>query len=59
MPLIAVIDDPRVMEKILRRLAAWRDPTAGPSPPGAPRPYAYEPYGDVDPTADYENVLTD
>jgi hypothetical protein len=32
---------------------------AGLSPPGAPGPYTYEPCDDVDPTPDYENVLTD
>jgi hypothetical protein len=59
MRVIAVIDDPRVVEKILRHLGAWHDPPAGLSPPGAPGPYTYEPCDDVDPTPDYENVLTD
>ncbi|MEI6781362.1 MAG: hypothetical protein WCQ21_10635 [Verrucomicrobiota bacterium] len=40
-------------------LGAWHDPPAGLSPPGAPGPYTYEPCDDVDPTPDYENVLTD
>jgi len=40
-------------------LGAWHDPTAGPSPPGAPRPYTYESCDDADPMPDYENVLTD
>ncbi len=35
------------------------DPPAGPSPPGAPGPYPYEPCADGDPTPDYENVQTD
>jgi hypothetical protein len=53
------IDDPRVVENILRHLGAWHDPPAGPSPPGATGPYTYEPCRDVDPMPDYENVLTD
>ncbi|MGO9202132.1 MAG: transposase [Limisphaerales bacterium] len=59
MRVIAVIDDPRVVEKILRHLGGWHDSAAGPSPPGAPGPYTYEPCDDVDPAPDYENVLTD
>jgi len=59
MRVIAVIDDPRVVEKILRHLGAWQDPPAGLSRPGAAGPYTYEPCDDVDPTPDYENVLTD
>jgi hypothetical protein len=47
MRVIAVIDDPRVVEKILRHLDAGRP--AGLSPPGASGPYTYEPCGDVDP----------
>jgi len=49
MRVIAVIDDPRVVEKILRHLGAWHDPPTGLSPPGAPGPYTYEPCDDVDP----------
>jgi hypothetical protein len=37
MRVIAVIDDPRVVEKILRHLGARHDPTACPSPPACPR----------------------
>jgi hypothetical protein len=59
MRIIAVIDDPRLVEKILRHLGAWHDPPASLSPPGAPGPYTYEPCDDVDPAPDYENVLTD
>jgi hypothetical protein len=69
MRVIAVIDDPKVTEKILRHLGAWHDPPAGRSlgagrpaglsPPGAPGPYTYEPCDDVAPTPDYENALTD
>ena len=59
MRVIAVIDDPRVAEKILRHLSAWHDPPPRPPPQGLPRPYTCEPCGDVDPTPDYENVLTD
>jgi hypothetical protein len=32
---VAVIDDPGVVEKILRHLGAWHAPPAGLSPPGA------------------------
>ena len=59
MRVIAVIDDPQAVEKILRHLGAWHDPPVGVSPPGGSRPYTYEPGGDVDPMPDYENVLTD
>ena len=47
---IALIDHPRVVEKILRHLGAWHDPPAGLSPPGTAGPYTYEPCDDVDPT---------
>jgi len=69
MRVIAVIDDPRAVEKILRHLGAWHDPaaclpqprrrSAGLSPPGATGPCTYEPCDDVAPTPDYQNVLTD
>jgi hypothetical protein len=59
MRLIAVIDDPRVAEKILRHLGVWHDPPPRPPPQGLPGPYTNEPCLDVDPTPDYENVLTD
>jgi hypothetical protein len=59
MRVLAVIDDPRVVEKILRHLGAWHDPPARPPPQGVRGPYTYEPCDDVDPTPDYENVLTD
>ena len=59
MRVIAVIDDPRLVEKILRHLGAWHDPPARLPAPGAPGPYTYEPCDDVDPAPDYENVLTD
>jgi hypothetical protein len=59
MRVIAVIDDPRVTEKILRHLGAWHDPPPRPPPSAVPGPYTYEPCDDVDPTPDYENVLTD
>ena len=57
--MIAVNDDPRVVEKMLRHLGAWHDPPAGPSAPGAPGSYTYEACDDADPMPDYENVLTD
>jgi len=59
MRVIAVIDDPRVVEKILRHLGAWHDPPARLSPPGTAGPYTYEPCADGDPMPDYENVITD
>ena len=59
MRVIAVIDDPRVTEKILRHLGAWHDPPARPPPQGVRGPYTYEPCLDADPMPDYENVLTD
>jgi hypothetical protein len=49
MRVIAVIDDPRLVEKILRHLGAWHDPPARLPAPGAPEPYTYEPCDDVDP----------
>ena len=59
MRVIAVIDDPRAVEKILRHLGAWHDPPAGLSPPGDGASYTYEPCDDADHTPDYENALTD
>ena len=59
MRVIAVIDDPGVVQKTLRHLRAWHDPPACPPTIGAPCPYTYEPCDDVDPLPDYENVLTD
>jgi hypothetical protein len=58
MRVIAVIEDPRLVEKILLHLGAWQDPPARLPAPGATGPYTYEPCDDVDPTPDYENVLT-
>jgi hypothetical protein len=59
MRVIAVIDDPRVVEKVLRHLGAWHDPPASLSPPGGSGPYTYEACNDVVPVPNYENVLTD
>ena len=59
MRVIAVIDDPRVVEKILRHLGAWHDPPPRPPPPGAPGALHLRTVHDVDPMPDYENVLTD
>jgi hypothetical protein len=58
MRVIAVIDDRRVVENILRHLGVWHDPPSRPPPQALPRPYTYEPCQDVDPMPDYENVLT-
>ena len=59
MRVIAVIDDPRVTEKILRHLGAWHAPPAGLSPPPGAGPYTWELCLGDDPMPDYENVLTD
>ena len=58
MRVIAVIDDPGVVEQIPRPLGAWHDPPAQLSPPRGSGPYSYEPCAE-DPMPDYENVLTD
>ncbi len=58
MRVIAIIDDSRVAKKILRHLALWHDPPARPPPQDLPS-YTYQPCDDIDPTPDYENVLTD
>jgi hypothetical protein len=61
MRMIAVIDQPKVIEKMLRHLGLWSGllPPTGPGPPAPPNPLRYEPFDDVDPTPDYENVLCD
>jgi hypothetical protein len=59
MRVIAVIDDPRVVKKILRHLGAWHDPPARPPPLDGSGLYTYEPCDDADPMPDYENVLAD
>jgi hypothetical protein len=58
MRVIAVMDDPRLVERFLWHLGAWHEP-GGLSPPRAAGPYSYEPCDDVAPTPDYENALTD
>jgi hypothetical protein len=55
---LAVITNPNVAEKILRPLSLSHDP-AGLPPPNHSGPCTYEPWEDVDPTPDYENILTD
>ena len=50
MRVIAVIDDPRFVEKILRHVGGWHDSPHRPPPRGAPGPYTCEPCHDVDPT---------
>jgi len=63
MRVIAVIDQPAVVEKILRHPGLWSGtpPLAlARSPPGAADgTWTREPCDDVDPMPDYENVLTD
>ena len=58
--MIAVIDQPRVIEKILRHLGLWSGPSkvARPSP-DSQRTWHYEPCDDAVPMADYQNVFTD
>jgi len=58
MRVIAVVDDPRVVERTLRHGAAWHDPPPRSPPPNGSGPYTYEPCDDVDPTPDNENALT-
>jgi len=62
MRVIAIIDDRRVTEKILRHIGLWTDPqplSQARPPPNTPGPWTYEPFQDVDPRPDYENVITD
>ena len=59
MRVIALIDDPRLVEKILRHLGVWHDPPARTVPSGLPGPYTREACPDFEPMPDYENVLTD
>lgn len=59
MRVIAVIDDPGVVKKILRHLGAWHDPPSGQPSHCAPGLCTYEPCDDVDPMPDYENGLSD
>ena len=56
---VAVIDDPTVVEKILRHLGVWHDPPSEPLARADPGSWTYEPFADVDHTPDYENVITD
>ena len=61
MRVIAVIDERRAVEKILRHLGLWSGTPlvrTGRDPP-ASGPWSSVPYEDVDPMPDYENVLTD
>ena len=48
----AVIDDRRLVQKILRHLGAWHDPPAGLPPPRATGHFTYQPCGDADPMPD-------
>jgi len=62
MRVIAVIDQREVVEKILRHLGLWsggaRLVAARAPPDTAAGPWIREPFDDVDPMPDYENVLT-
>ena len=58
MRVIAVIDNPAVVERILRHLGLWSGSAARP-PPGEAGEWTRHPCEDVDPTPDYENVLCD
>jgi hypothetical protein len=63
MRVIAVIDQPEVVEKILRHLGLWHGASpqrACRAPPeGDIEPRNWEPFDDVDPMPDYENVFTE
>jgi hypothetical protein len=59
MGVIAVIDDLRAVDKILRHLGVRHDPPPRPPPQGLPGAYTYEPCADVDPKPDYQNVRAD
>ena len=63
MRVIAVIDNPSVIEKILRHLNLWCGPAkfAPARPPPSAEPPEPEPQFiiDSDPMPDYENVITD
>jgi hypothetical protein len=59
MRVISVTGDPQVAEKILRQMGIWHDTPPKPPPRCPSGPYTYEPCGNVDPTPDYEYVLTD
>jgi hypothetical protein len=62
MRVIALIDQPAVVEKVLQHMGLWTRPTAkskARSPPTAHERWTYEPCTDVAPTLDYENVLTE
>src|SRR5690349_24315214 len=47
MRVLAVIDDPRVVEKILRHVGAWHAPPPRPPPANPSGPHTYEPCEDV------------
>jgi hypothetical protein len=57
MRVIALIDDPAVVRKILRHLGLWHDPPPVRASPGQ-HECLLEPWLE-DPMPDYENVLTD
>jgi hypothetical protein len=63
MRVIAVIEQRAVIENILCHLGLWSGtPLLAPAraPPDADTgPWTREPFDDVDPMPDYENVLTD
>ncbi len=61
MRVIAIIEDRRLVEKILRHLGLWRGPPPGTGgfPGPHPGPWTYHRFDDADPLPDYENVLTD
>jgi len=60
MRVIAVIDDQRVIEKILRHLGlCCGSPGSARPPPKGLDSWYYEPCDDLGPMPDYQNVLTD
>ena len=56
---IAVIDQPEVVQKILRHLGLWNGGSGWVSARPPPSEWIREPCADVDPRPDYENVLSD
>ena len=62
MRVVAAIDQHEAVEMILRHLGLWSGLSLQTPPRGPPdndRIWIREPFDDVDPMPDYENVLTD
>ncbi|MGZ4964360.1 MAG: IS91 family transposase [Limisphaerales bacterium] len=59
MRVIAVIDQPEVVERILRHLGMWSGGGGSAVARPPPQEWTREPCDDIDPMPDYENVLSD